>query len=67
MFGFNITNLSDPLIYIEYQMPNGMWSRFGGVFNSGPTILEGMKRAQRTFNANRVRAVDASGKVVDIL
>ena len=69
MFGFNFANnqIKDNLIYIEYQMTNGMWSRFGSALNSAPMILEAMKRAQRTFNAKRVRALDADGRVVDIL
>ena len=54
-------------INIQAQDTSGNWRTYTIVANDPQRILSEMKSLQSRYPSYRVRAVDASGRVVDIL
>jgi hypothetical protein len=54
--------------HIQIQVNlNGNWRTVKHVANQSQHITHGMNAAQKTFPEKRVRAVDGSGRLVDML
>jgi len=60
-------DMTNPQIDIQAQDASGMWRTFGTVENNSQRILSEMKSLKDRMPQMRVRAVDKSGRVVDIL
>jgi len=56
-----------PEISIQYQNANGYWTTVQQVMNDPHYIANGLRSAKSMYPAFRVRAVDQSGRLVDIL
>lgn len=54
-------------IQIQVQDLTGNWRTFGVTQNQSNLILMEMQNLQRKFPKQRIRAVDMSGRIVDIL
>ncbi len=54
-------------IQVQYQNKTGNWTTVMVVQNLSANILIAMKSVARTHPESRVRAVDRSGRVVDLL
>jgi len=54
-------------VSIQAQDLSGMWRTYSNVENNSQRILTEMQSLQRQFPDFRIRAVDANGRVVDIL
>ena len=54
-------------INIQAQDTSGNWRTYSIVMNNSSRILDEMKSLQSRYPNYRVRAVDQSGRVVDIL
>ena len=54
-------------VSIQAQDQSGVWRTYRNVQNNSQRILSEMQDLQRQFPDFRIRAVDADGRVVDIL
>ena len=54
-------------VQVQVQDTSGNWRTFGVTQNQSPLVLREMENLQRKFPTQRVRAVDMSGRIVDIL
>ena len=54
-------------VHIQLQDTTGNWRTYHVTLNNSQIILSEMKNLQSRFPSQRVRAVDESGKIVDIL
>lgn len=54
------------LVQIQVNL-GGNWRTVSNVMNQSQHITHGMNAAQKTFPAQRVRAVDGSGRLLDML
>jgi hypothetical protein len=54
-------------VSIQAQDLSGIWRTYTNVQNNSQRILAEMQSLQRQFPDFRIRAVDANGRVVDIL
>jgi len=54
-------------ISIQYQNANGNWTTVQLVMNDPHNIANGMRSAKSMYPSLRVRAIDPSGRVLDIL
>jgi hypothetical protein len=52
---------------IQYQDALGNWTTGMTVPNESPLILTGMKAVAALFQGKRVRAVDKTGRLIDLL
>jgi len=55
------------MVNIQVQFETGIWATMQTVNNNSQEIFLAMKNLQKTHPKWRVRAVDMSGRVVDIL
>ena len=62
----NINDVENNMVNIQYQNQTGNWTTVMTVYNESINITNAMTQTQNSYNA-RVRAVDMSGKLVDIL
>lgn len=65
MIAITFENINEDVM-IQYQ-EHGNWITVESVPNSPPLILQGMERASNYYEGKRVRAVDTSNRLVDIL
>jgi hypothetical protein len=54
-------------VQIQLQNISGNWQTLGVTINNSQRILSEMQQLASRFPNQRVRAVDMSGKIVDIL
>jgi len=54
-------------VYIQAQDTSGMWRTYHITMNNSQRILSEMRSIQSRYPNYRVRAVDQSGRVLDIL
>lgn len=55
-------------VYIQYQDLTGNWRTVNVLtFNNSQMILTAMNNLQNLYPASRIRAVDSSNRVIDIL
>lgn len=54
-------------VQIQYQTRTGNWTTVMVVQNLSPNIALALQQTARAHAGSRVRAVDASGRVVDML
>jgi len=54
-------------VSIQAQDLSGVWRTYRNVQNNSQRILSEMQDLQRQFPNFRIRAIDADGRVVDIL
>lgn len=52
---------------IQYQDISGNWITCSSVPNTSPNVIQGMQQASSLYEGKRIRAVDADGRVLDIL
>lgn len=62
----NMNEVEVDMINIQYQNQTGNWTTVMTVYNDSLNIINAMNQTQKSYNA-RVRAVDMSGRLVDIL
>jgi hypothetical protein len=55
------------MVFIQAQDATGMWRTFQVTLNNPQLILSAMQSLKNRLPSFRVRAVDADGRVVDIL
>lgn len=55
------------MINLQYQDSTGNWRTVNTTMNIPAMIRQGMQNLQAFYNGSRIRAVDAFGRVVDIL
>lgn len=54
------------MVNIQYQNQTGNWTTVMTVYNESINIINAMRQTQSSYNS-RVRAVDANGRLVDML
>ena len=55
------------MVNIQVQYETGIWATIQTVNNNSQMIFFAMKNLQKMYPKYRVRAIDMSGRVVDIL
>ena len=55
------------MVHIQLQDLSGNWRTYGSTMNISQMVTSEMRNLQRRFPNQRVRAVDSSGRIVDIL
>ena len=58
---------ANDLIQIQADFGEGRWRTLSHVMNQAQHIKNGMKNAQKGHPSKRIRAVDSSGRLVDML
>jgi hypothetical protein len=53
-------------VTIQYQTSQGVWINVQHTFNESVSILSVVRSVQNAYPNCRIRAVDSSGRVVDI-
>ncbi len=56
-----------PEISIQYQNANGNWTTVQQVMNDPHNIANGLRSAKSMYPSSRIRAIDQSGRLVDML
>lgn len=56
-----------PEISIQFQSANGNWTTVQQVMNDPHNIANALRSAKSTYPSARVRAIDQSGRLVDML
>jgi len=55
------------MIEIQYQDVTGNWRMYCSTINNSYMIITAMQNASMMYVGSRIRAVDGSGRVVDML
>jgi hypothetical protein len=59
--------IDDGLADIQFQQPSGLWQTVSRVANNLQRISFELRSVQARYPDRRVRAVDSSGRLIDLL
>jgi hypothetical protein len=54
-------------VYIQYQLGSGSWATINSTRNDPQYISHAMRQAQAMLPGRRIRAIDKTGRLVDLL
>lgn len=55
------------IVHIQYQLGTGTWVTINSARNDAQYIAHAMRQAQTMMPGRRIRAIDQSGRLVDLL
>ena len=63
----NILDINNNIVNIEVQDASGTWQMYTKTLNDSRLILSAMKTMKTSFPNSRIRAVDNSGRLIDMI
>ena len=54
-------------IQVQFDRGNGQWVTASSVMNNSQMIANSMKQVQRMHPGKRIRAIDKTGRLIDML